>query len=77
MTHLPRRDVSWKFSTLLVATIALASPALAADDPNDPRPARAGGHRAQGGKSLLHNNVEVSGIVIAREETSVRPDRQG
>ena len=28
-------------------------------------------------KACFNNNVEVSGIVIAREETSVRPERQG
>ena len=35
------------------------------------------GHGAEGGEGLLSDIVEVSGIVIAREETMVRPERQG
>ena len=64
--------------SVLFTTLLLASPALAADDP-------AAGDAPRGpavtvlkaAKACFNNNVEVSGIVLAREETSVRPERFG
>ena len=61
----------------LLAALLLATPALAADDPNDPAPRGPAVTVLKAAKACFNNNVEVSGIVLAREETSVRPDRQG
>ena len=71
------RDLSPKLPTLLLAGALLATPALAADDPNDPAPRGPAVTVLKAAKACFNNNVEVSGIVLAREETSVRPDRQG
>jgi HlyD family secretion protein len=63
---------------LLAATLLLATPALAADDPaGDGAPRGPAVTVLKAAKACFNNNVEVSGIVLAREETSVRPDRQG
>jgi HlyD family secretion protein len=68
-----------KFPSLLLVALLLATPALAADDPA----AGDGGPRGpavtvlKAAKACFNNNVEVSGVVVAREETSVRPERQG
>ena len=78
MTHQHTRDRSSKLSTFCLAALLLATPALAADDP-------AAGDAPRGpavtvlkaAKACFNNNVEVSGIVMAREETTVRPERQG
>jgi HlyD family secretion protein len=60
------------FATLL----CLASQqSLAADDPDAPKGAAVTVLKAA--KSCFDNIVEVSGLVIPREETAVRPDRQG
>ena len=72
MTHHSR-----KFSALFVATLALATPALAADEPADGAPRGPAVTVLKAAKACFNNNVEISGIVIAREETTVRPDRQG
>ena len=53
----------------------LATPALAADDPDAPNGAAVTVLKAA--KACFGDIVEVSGIVIAREETAVRPERQG
>jgi HlyD family secretion protein len=64
------------FQNLLFATLlTLASPSLAADEPDAPRGAAVTVLTAA--KACFANIVEVSGIVIAREETAVRPERQG
>ena len=55
--------------------LASASPSLAADDPDAPRGAAVTVLKAA--KSCFDNIVEVSGLVIPREETAVRPDRPG
>ena len=56
--------------------LALAtSPALAADEPDAPKGATVTVLKAA--KSCFDDIVEVSGLVIAREETAVRPDRPG
>jgi HlyD family secretion protein len=77
MTHLPTRDSSWKFSALFLGFL-LATPALAADDPaGDGAPRGPAVTVLKAAKACFNNNVEVSGVVVAREETSVRPERQG
>jgi HlyD family secretion protein len=56
--------------------LALAShPSLAADEPDAPKGAAVTVLKAA--KACFNAIVEVSGIVIAREETAVRPERQG
>src|ERR1700734_1849924 len=55
--------------------LAAASPSLAADDPDAPKGAAVTVLKAA--KSCFNNIVEVSGLVIPREETAVRPDRPG
>jgi HlyD family secretion protein len=68
-----RKRLAALFATLLC--LASASPSLAADDPDAPRGAAVTVFKAA--KSCFDNIVEVSGLVIAREETAVRPDRPG
>src|SRR3984957_20814306 len=64
------------FTTLLAAFLCIASQqSLAADDPDAPMGARVTVLKAA--KSCFDNIVEVSGLVIPREETAVRPDRPG
>lgn len=61
----------------LAALFCLAAhPALSADDP-EPAPKGAAVTVLKAAKSCFSNIVEVSGIMIPREETSVRPERQG
>jgi HlyD family secretion protein len=72
------RDVSRRLLSLLVTgLLGLASlPALAADeDPDAPKGAAVTVLKAA--KSCFSNLVEVTGLVLAREETAVRPERQG
>jgi len=63
--------------TLAVAALllALASPVFAADDPDAPKGAAVTVLTAA--KSCFGDIVEVSGLILAREETMVRPERQG
>ncbi len=70
----PARDL---LSALLVGTsLCLTAPAaLAADEPDQPRGAAVTVFKAA--KSCFGNNVELSGTIIAREETQVRPERMG
>jgi HlyD family secretion protein len=59
-------------------TLALASPALAADDPAAKEaPQGAAVTVLKASKSCFPNLVEAFGILIPREETFVRPDRPG
>jgi multidrug efflux pump subunit AcrA (membrane-fusion protein) len=67
--------LSRKLSTLLITTL-LASPALAAEDPAD-APKGAAVTVLKAAKACFSAIVEVSGIVLARDETAVRPERQG
>jgi HlyD family secretion protein len=61
---------------LVALLLALAShPSLAADEADAPKGAAVTVLKAT--KSCFNNIVEVSGTVIAREETAVRPERQG
>src|SRR5215510_6005839 len=66
-------------SALFVAALTLATPALAADDPaaGDGAPRGPAVTVLKAAKACFNNNVEVSGIILAREETAVRPERQG
>jgi HlyD family secretion protein len=66
------------FSRTLLATfllVALFTPTLAADDADAPNGATVTVLKAA--KACFGDIVEVSGIVIAREETAVRPEKQG
>jgi multidrug efflux pump subunit AcrA (membrane-fusion protein) len=56
-------------------SIVSASPALAADEPDAPRGATVTVLKAA--KSCFSDIVEVSGLLIPREETAVRPERPG
>ena len=63
---------------LTAALLALASPALAADDPGaKDAPQGAAVTVITATKSCFPNLVEAFGILIPREETMVRPDRPG
>jgi HlyD family secretion protein len=60
----------------VLGTLCLAAPqAFAADDEAAPRGAAVTVLKAA--KACFGNNVEVSGTIIAREETQVRPERMG
>ena len=59
---------------LLIALLCLATPALA-DEPGSPKGAAVTVLKAA--KFCFPNIVEVSGLVIPREETMVRPERIG
>ena len=59
----------------LAALLLFAHPARSADDPDAPKGAAVTVLKAA--KTCFANVVEVSGIVIAREESAVRPERQG
>ena len=61
---------------MLAGALSFAAPqAFAADDETAPRGAAVTVFKAA--KSCFGNNVEVSGTIIAREETQVRPERMG
>ncbi|QWG13608.1 HlyD family efflux transporter periplasmic adaptor subunit [Bradyrhizobium sediminis] len=60
----------------LAALLFLASPALAAEEP-EAAPKGAAVTVFKAAKACFSDIVEVSGILIAREETSVRPERPG
>jgi HlyD family secretion protein len=69
----PSRPLLLPFALLLLALASL--PALAADEADAPKGATVTVLKAA--KSCFDDIVEVSGIVIAREETRVRPERPG
>ncbi|CAN7741987.1 HlyD family efflux transporter periplasmic adaptor subunit [Bradyrhizobium sp. LjRoot220] len=61
---------------LVLGALGLAAPAaLAAEEEAPPKGAAVTVFKAA--KSCFGNNVEVSGNIIAREETQVRPERMG
>ena len=64
------------FPTLLAA-LFLASPAFAADEPPEGGPKGAAVTVVKAAKACFSDIVDVSGILIAREETSVRSERPG
>lgn len=59
----------------LLAATALSQPLQAADEPNAPRAAAVTVLRVS--KSCFSATVEIGGILMAREEIAVRPDRPG
>ena len=78
MTPLRARDLSPVLATLIVAGLLSLSPrpTLAAEDP-EPAHKGAAVTVLKAAKSCFANTVEVSGTIIAREETQVRPERTG
>jgi len=81
MKNLPARGVSRKWlAPVAAALFGLASlPSLAAEEPDVPKdgPKGAAVTVLKAAKSCFSNIVEVSGILIPKEETSVRPERPG
>src|SRR3984893_3105506 len=75
MNHLPARGLSRNLPALLVVGLLTPHPTLAADDPDAPKGPAVTVLKAA--KSCFSDVVEVSGIVLAREETMVRPERLG
>jgi HlyD family secretion protein len=59
----------------IACLLTVPHPALAADDPDAPKGPAVTVLKAA--KSCFNDIVEVSGIVLAREETMVRPEWQG
>src|SRR5258708_30977819 len=81
MNPLPAHALSRKLlASALAALLALAAlPCLAADEPDAPKDAPRGAAVTvlKAAKSCFSAIVEVSGIVMPREETAVRPERPG
>jgi multidrug efflux pump subunit AcrA (membrane-fusion protein) len=70
------REISVKrLASAIPLLLALTSPSLAAEEPDAPKGAAVTVLTAT--KTCFGDIVEVSGTVIAREETAVRPDRPG
>ena len=78
MNYCITRDRSSKLTALLAAAVLslTANPARSADEAEG-APRGPAVTVLKAAKFCFNNNVEVSGIVLAREETSVRPERQG
>jgi multidrug efflux pump subunit AcrA (membrane-fusion protein) len=72
--HLAPRRTSAALAALLIGSLGL--PAFAADEPEVPRGAAAV-TVLTAAKSCFSAIVEVSGILIPKEEVSIRPDRPG
>ena len=72
-TRPPRREAAAAVAGLFCLS---ASPTLAADDP-EVAPKGAAVTVLKAAKSCFANIVEVSGTIIPREETQVRPERMG
>ena len=64
------------FASVMAGMLLLTSPTLAADDP-DVAPKGAAVTVLKAAKSCFANIVEVSGTIIPREETQIRPERMG
>jgi len=78
MSHFPARALSRMLLTPVMAgllTLASQQCLAAAEEPDAPKGAAVTVLKAA--KSCFANIVEVSGIVIPREETAVRPERPG
>jgi len=75
MSDFPSRKLLTSTAAALLALFSL--PALAADEPDPAAPKGAAVTVLKAAKACFSNIVEVSGILIARDETSVRPERQG
>jgi HlyD family secretion protein len=65
----------WLAPAIAVLLCLASHPCLAADEADAPKGAAVTVLKAA--KACFNNIVEVSGTVIAREETAVRPERQG
>ena len=78
MTTFRARDLSPRLAPLIAAGMfcLFSSPVLAADDPEPPAKGAAV-TVLKAAKACFANTVEVSGTIIAREETQVRPERMG
>jgi multidrug efflux pump subunit AcrA (membrane-fusion protein) len=72
--NLAARNLPRKLAILLIACLA-SQPCLAADDTDAPKGAAVTVLKAA--KQCFAAIVEVSGILLPKDETSVRPDRQG
>jgi multidrug efflux pump subunit AcrA (membrane-fusion protein) len=78
MTHFPLRGPSRKWLSPVVAGVfCLASQHVLAADEAELPPKGAAVTVLKAAKSCFSALVEVSGIIIPREETSVRPERPG
>ena len=79
MSNFPALSLSLRLLTLLFAALLclIHLPAHAADDPAEVAPKGSAVTVLKAAKSCFSNIVEVSGILIARDETSVRPERLG
>jgi multidrug efflux pump subunit AcrA (membrane-fusion protein) len=71
----PRLSRKWLVPTIAALLSLTPHPTLAADEPDAPKGAAVTVLTAK--KSCFADIVEVSGILIPRDETSVRPERQG
>ena len=74
---LPARSHSRKLAALAATSLfcLAAEPMLAAEEADAPKGQSVTVLKAA--KSCFDNIVEVSGIILAREETAVRPERPG
>src|SRR5258708_3030312 len=79
MTNFPPRGLSRKQLAAAVLFCLASLPCLAAEEPDVPkdRPKGAAVTVLKAAKSCFGNIVEVSGILIPKEEKSVRPERPG
>lgn len=75
MTHFIMHSFSRKLLFPALAASLLATTATRADQSVEPRGAAVSVLKVS--RACFNNNVEVSGTVIARDETSVRPERPG
>jgi HlyD family secretion protein len=75
MSHFVTMKLLRKRLALIAALLCLTHAALAADEPDAPKGAAVTVLKAA--KSCFSDIVEVSGLLIPREETAVRPDRPG
>lgn len=77
MRRLPARSFSQKLVTLAGLLVLSAQPASAADDAPKDAPKGPAVTVLKAAKSCFSDIVEATGTIIAREETSVRPERPG
>lgn len=76
MTYFTAPAPSRKLLATVASLVLLASPALAADG-DDAAPKGSAVTVLKAAKSCFANIVEVSGTIIPREETQIRPERMG
>ena len=78
MNYCITRNRSSRLAALLAAAaLSLTAGAARAADEADGPPRGPAVTVLKAAKYCFNNNVEISGIVLAREETSVRPERLG